>query len=87
MPHLLIHHKVRDFRTWKSAYDAHKPARDAAGINELHLLQGYEDPNDVVALFESADIKNIRAFALSRDLKETMNRAGVIGTPVIIELQ
>lgn len=87
MPHLLIHHKVRDFRAWKSAYDAHQPARDAAGIKELHLLQGYEDPNSVVALFEAADIKNIRAFASSRDLKETMNRAGVMGTPVIVELQ
>lgn len=87
MPHLLIHHKVRDFRTWKSAYDAHKPVRDAAGINELHLLQGYEDPNGVVALFEAADIEKLRTFARSRDLKETMNRAGVMGTPVIIELQ
>lgn len=87
MPHLLIHHKVRDFRAWESAYEAHKPARDAAGIRELHLLQGYEDPNHVVALFEAADIKNIRAFALSQDLRETMKRAGVVGTPVIIELQ
>jgi hypothetical protein len=87
MPHLLIHHKVRDFGAWKAGYDAHKPARDAAGIRELHLLQGYEDPSSVVALFEAKDIEDIRAFAASPDLKKAMSRAGVMGTPVIIELQ
>jgi hypothetical protein len=87
MPHLLIHHKVRDFTAWKAAYDAHKPTRDAAGINELHLLQGYEDPTSVVALFHAKDIQDIRTFASSQDLKETMTRAGVIGTPVIVELK
>jgi hypothetical protein len=87
MPHLLIHHKVRDFGAWKAAYDMHKPARDAAGVSELHVLQGYEDPTNVVALFHANDIQDIRTFASSQDLKEAMTRAGVIGTPVIIELQ
>jgi len=87
MPHLLIHHKVRDFGAWRAAYDAHKPARDAAGVSELHVLQGFKDPTAVVALFEAKDIQEIRTFASSGDLRETMTRAGVIGTPVILELQ
>ena len=87
MPHLLIHHKVRDFAAWKAGYDAHSPARDVAGLEEVHLLQGYEDPNDVVALFRARDIRNIRKFTSSEDLKRALSRAGVIGTPVIIELR
>jgi len=87
MPHLLIHHKVRDLEAWKSAYDAHKPVRDAAGISELYVMQGYEDPNSIVVLFEAKDIQDIRTFTSSPDLKLAMTRAGVVGTPVILELQ
>ena len=86
MPHLLIHHKVQDFATWKAGYDEHKPARDAAGLEELHLLQGAEDPNEVVILFSAADLAKVREFVQSEDLKETMTRVGVLGTPTLVEL-
>lgn len=87
MPHLLIHHKVQNFDTWKPGYDDHKPARDSAGLKELHLLRGIQDANDVVILFQAADLDQARAFVSSDDLKQTMARLGVIGTPQIVELQ
>ena len=87
MPHLLIHHQVQDFATWKAGYDDHKPVRDGAGLKELHLLQGAEDPNDVVILFEADDLAKAREFVNSDDLKETMARLGVVGKPTIVELR
>ncbi len=87
MAHLLIHHAVKDFSTWKEAYDEHRSARDAAGLTELYLLQGADDPNDVVLLFAARDLDKARAFAASEDLRETMIRAGVVGEPRIIELR
>jgi heme-degrading monooxygenase HmoA len=87
MPHRLIHHKVREFAIWNAGYDDHKPVRDHAGLKELHLLQGSEDPNEVVILFEADDLAKVCAFIASDDLKKTMARAGVVGAPAIIELQ
>jgi hypothetical protein len=87
MAHLLIQHAVEDFSTWKAGYDDHKPVRDGAGLTELHLLQGYEDPNYVVLMFETNDLAKAREFTTSDDLKEVMARLGVIGAPQVVELQ
>jgi len=76
--YLLVRHKVRDFETWKSAYDAHRPKRDQAGLTEEHLLRGASDANEVILLFRAADIGRAKAFAESNDLRDTMAKAGVI---------
>ena len=34
MAFMLTRAKVRDFNAWKPAYDAHQPARSAAGLTE-----------------------------------------------------
>ena len=50
MPHLLVRHKVSDFSKWKSAYDAHSPARKEAGLKEEHLRRNMDDPNEVITV-------------------------------------
>jgi hypothetical protein len=87
MSHLLVHHKVENFDTWKPLYDAHRTTRAVAGLKQIHLLRSLSDPNDVVLLFEARDMEKARTFARSDDLRQTMKRAGVIGTPQIVELQ
>ncbi len=87
MTHLLIHHKVQDFGTWKAAYDRHASVRKEAGLTELHLLRNVSDPNDVVILFQAKDAERARSFARSDDLKAAMEGAGVVGTPELIELE
>ena len=86
MPHLLIHHQVRNFDAWKAVYDAHKPARDEAGLTEMHLFQGVNDPDEVVVLFHAEDAKKAHDFTQSKDLIEAMQRAGVVGMPSMVEL-
>ena len=87
MPYLLIHHKVENFDTWKSAYDAHQGARDKVGLTELHLLRNAADRNDVVILFQAEDLERTRVFASSNDLRTAMEKAGVVGVPELIELE
>jgi len=86
MAHLLIRHQVQDFDKWKPAYDSHQQARAAAGLKELHLWHNLDAPNEIVLLFEVSDVKQARAFAESKDLKERMAAAGVINTPEILFL-
>ena len=75
--------KVRDFDTWKPAYDAHEPARSAAGLTEKYLLRNAEDPNEVFLLFEAQDLNRAKAFAASADLREKMQESGVVDKPDI----
>lgn len=81
--YMLICHKVRDFASWKPGYDAHLASRRDAGLTELKLLRGAGNPNEVVILFEAQNIGRARAFAESADLRETMQRLGVLGQPDI----
>jgi len=81
--YLLIRHKVRDFAEWKPGYDAHLAKRVEAGLTEKYLLRGATDANEVVALFEAQDLDRAKAFAESADLRETMQKVGVIDQPDI----
>ena len=87
MAHLLIHHKVQNFDTWKIAYDGHRGMREQAGLRELHLLRGAANRNDVVALFAAEDLERARAFIRSDDLRSVMQKAGVVGMPELLELE
>ena len=81
--YMLVRHKVRDFSEWKPGYDAHLPKRAETGLTEKHLLRGANDPNEVVLLFEAQDLNRAKAFAESVDLRETMQKVGVLDKPDI----
>ena len=79
--YMLVRHKVRDFSEWKRGYDTHLPRRAEAGLTEKHLLRGAHDPNEVILLFEARDLNRAKAFAESVDLRETMQKVGVVDRP------
>ena len=87
MAFLLIRHKVRDFKTWKTGYDGHQPKRTEAGLTEKYLLRSADDANEVVILFEAQDLKRAKAFAASADLREKMQEVGVVDKPDIYFLE
>jgi heme-degrading monooxygenase HmoA len=87
MPYILVRHKVADFSKWKPVYDAHLPARQEAGIKEVHVLRNVDDPNEVVVLSEGENLQKARDFAASSDLREKMQQAGVIDRPDIYFLE
>jgi hypothetical protein len=84
--YMLVRHKVRDFSEWKRGYDAHLPRRAEAGLTEKNLLRGAHDPNEVVLLFEAQDLSRAKTFAESVDLRETMQKVGVVDKPDIYYL-
>lgn len=84
--YVLIRHRVRDFAEWKKAYDQHLAKRTEATVKERHLLHSASDPNEVVLLFEIGDMKRAKAFTESQDLKDTMQKAGVLDRPDILFL-
>ncbi len=87
MPYLLIRHKVRDFATWKPVFDEHGSTRRASGSKGGYLFRNASDLNEVVMLFEWADLNKARQFTQSEDLRKTMERAGVTDRPDIYFLE
>jgi quinol monooxygenase YgiN len=78
---MIIHHRVRDYTTWRPVFDAHEPIRIAAGLSNAGVFRSADDPDDLFLLFEFADRQKAEAFAASDELKTAMQRAGVEGTP------
>jgi hypothetical protein len=78
---MIIHHRVQNYEAWRPVYDAHEPARAAAGLTNGGVYRSAEDPDDIVILFDMADRKKAEAFATSEDLKTAMQHSGVKGRP------
>jgi hypothetical protein len=83
LSYMLVRHKVKDFTAWKRVFDAHLPKRIEAGITEKYLFRSEKDMNEVIILYEVRDLVLARKFAESTDLRETMEKAGVIDKPDI----
>jgi heme-degrading monooxygenase HmoA len=80
---LIVRHKVADFAQWKVAFDGHAPARAAAGLTGGRVYRSLDDPNETTIIFEFADEAKARAFTTAPDLREAMNKGGVIGQPAV----
>jgi hypothetical protein len=84
---VIVRHKVRDFATWKKAFDGHAGAQKAAGLTNPRVFRSADDHNETVVVFDVADIAGARKFASSPDLKSTMQAAGVVDQPTIYLLE
>ena len=83
MAMLVVQHKVRDYAAWRPVFDAHETSRRGAGITNGRVYRRAEDPNDLVLLFDVADVAKARTWAQGEDLQQAMQNAGVLGAPAI----
>jgi hypothetical protein len=77
----MVAHTVADFDTWKVGFDAHKEARQDAGILGHHVNRANDDPNHVTIYLAVADVDRAKAFAASDELKSVMQDVGVTSAP------
>ena len=80
---VLISHRVGDYETWKTAFDAHMPARREASCIGHYLKRGVDDPAMVYMYCLANDADRLRDFLGGSDLAEAMKSAGVEGEPTI----
>jgi heme-degrading monooxygenase HmoA len=62
-------------------YDEHGATRKAGGSAGGRVFRSADNPNEVVILLEWDDLEKARQFAQSEDLRQTMQRAGVVDQP------
>jgi hypothetical protein len=80
---VMINQKVKDWDTWKKAFDSHKQARMDAGLTDRAVSQASGDPHVVSVVLAVSDMKKAEDFSHSKDLKDKMTAAGVVGPPDI----
>ena len=80
---VIVRHAVKDFATWKRAFDGDASSRAAAGILGYAINQSAQDPNLVIVYLQAESIDALRAFTSSPALKQVMRDAGVEGPPTL----
>ncbi len=83
MATLIVTHRVSNYDSWKSVYDAHTGARKEAGITAAKVHRDHADPNLVTIVMSAPTVDTAKAFAGSPDLKQAMQKAGIDGPPEI----
>lgn len=83
MAAVLMNHRVANFDTWVKVFEEHSALRKQAGSSGSVVWQAADDPNNVFVLVKGVELDNAKAFTQSEDLKQAMQRAGVISQPVV----
>jgi len=81
MATLYVHHKVRDYVTWRKIFDDLTSTRTRYGCTGHQVYQSPSDPNEITILTEWKGIDQAKSYATSNELKEGMKNAGVISQP------
>ena len=80
---LTIHIKVKDYSTWRQAYDGREKSRLTAGITNGRVFRNAQDQNDIVVLQDVADVAKARSWLGSDEMKAAMQTSGIVGSPNI----
>ena len=83
MTTVAVRHKVADFNSWRAVFDEHGAVRKEHGTTGDSVLRDAQDPSEVLVLTSWPSLAEAQAFLSDPSLKETMGRAGVVGTPRI----
>ena len=83
MVHVLVRHKVADYNRWKEAFDSHLNVRKRAGEIGFRLFHSAEDPRDLFLLLDWQSMDEARKFMNSDELRNAMEKAGVVGAPEV----
>ena len=84
---MIIRHKVRDYGQWRPVFDGHAEMQRAAGLSNPRVYHSADsNKSEIVVVFDTEDTKKAKDFAASADLKETMEKSGVLARQQSISL-
>ena len=83
MTTVFVRHTVSDYAAWRRVYDGFAPVQKAKGVTAQAIYQAADNPNDVTITHEFASLDAAKAFLGAPELKDAMQKAGVVGAPTI----
>lgn len=87
MATLYVHHKVNDYTNWRAVFDQVYDLRKEYGETGERVMRSANDPKELATLIEFGTAEQARAWATAPQLKEAMQRAGVITQPDLLILE
>jgi len=87
LTYVLVIHRVEDYSKWKPIYDEDGATRKAKGSKGAFVFRNTNDPNHLVVITEWENLEKAKNFAESDNLKNTMQKAGVVGKPAVFYLE
>lgn len=76
-----IRHTVADFNKWMVVFNETEQMRNQAGSTSAHVFRNHINPNEVFVITDWNSKEHAQKFGQSPELKQAMERAGVIGVP------
>ena len=83
MATMFAKHKVADYGAWRKVYDGFADIQKKGGVTAQAVYRSVDDPNEVTVTHEFADASQAKAFVESPDLRDAMQKGGVVGPPTI----
>lgn len=83
MTDIIVEHKVKDFDAWLPVFRAHDETRRRFGCEGASVRRDATDPNDVVIEMRWSSPQRFREFVEKSDLRQVMERSGVVSEPRI----
>ena len=80
---MYVRHKVADFNKWKVVFEEVEPFRKQLGSSGSHVFRNNANPNEVLVITDWDNKEQGIKFGQSPELKNAMERAGVISAPEI----
>lgn len=83
MVKMYARHNVTDFDKWYVVFKEVEPFRKKMGSTGSHVFRNYTNTNELLVITDWQNKEQGLKFGKSPELKDAMERAGVIGVPEI----
>ena len=80
---IILSHEVKDFSDWKTMFEADESRRAEMGVKLAGLFNAVDNPNAVTMIFEFPSVEAFQGFMADPDLKNKMEKAGVLTEPQV----
>jgi hypothetical protein len=84
---VIVRNKVRDLAAWKPFFVGDAKRQRDAGFTSWQLTRNKHDMNEVVIIFECADLDRAKPMFSDPSLAELMKKAGVVDQPTVFFLE
>jgi hypothetical protein len=81
MTTLIIKEQVQNYNNWKTVFDSQHNLRVEYGEKTEHIYRENEHPNNMVIMLEWENEKRAKQFSKSKELKDALDKSGIIGKP------
>ena len=87
MTTLSIHLKIAEYSQWRAAFDAMDAVRRQFGQTGCSVFRSASDPLELTVHTQWPSLEQARAYAISPDLKNALQKAGVVSQPEVAFLE